>query len=844
MRVPLSWLKEYVDIDMPIEQLAQRLTMAGLEVAAIEYVGRKPPQRRQGLHAAKEETEPKRESLSWENIYVGEIIEVKPHPNADRLRQALVNYGQEQPATSVVGAPNINIGDRGQKVALALAGAKLVDAYAKEFKLFTVKPTRLRGVASEAVICSEKELGISDDHTGVLILDDDAPIGAPLAEFIGDIVLELDLTPNLSRCLSIIGVAREVAALTGKRLKIKRSDLNKSGSINDQVEVEIADTDLCSRYSAGLIRDIKIGPAPFWMRWRLILAGMRPINNIVDITNYVMLEWGQPLHAFDYDKLHSKKGKQAKAIIVRRAKLGEKITTLDGVERDLTEDMLLITDGAGPVAIAGVMGGLETEVTEQTRNILLESANFSWVNNRRTSQALKITSEASLRFSRGLPAELTVPALRRASGLMQNLAGGNACGIVDVYPVKQEKKTIELAPFEVKRILGMEVSAERIIGILEALEFKCEKKDDLLKVTVPDHRLDVEIPADLIEEIARVIGYEQIPTTLLSDTLPPQHRNLDLELEERVRDILVGCGLTEVITYSLTNLGSIAKLDPTKKPPDAKEYIKLANPLTSEREYLRKTLMTSILETVQSNLRYTDRIAIFEIGRVYLPKTGASPKSKVQSLPEEPRRLCIALTGPRYERSWAAGRILTDFFDLKGVVEALLKNLGLKNYAFRKVEHPTFHPQRVAALILDGESIGIMGEVRAEVALSFDLSGRIFLAELDLERLLKMVPATRYYEPLPRFPEIIRDIAVVVDEDVSNEQIYNAIVMAGGQLLKQVTLFDLYRGEPIPKEKKSLAYSLTYRAEDRTLTDEEVNEIHQRIQQRLEQELGAQVRGL
>lgn len=832
MRVPLSWLREYVDIEIPVEELAQRLTAAGVEVAAVERIPHPP--------------------LNWAKIYVGQILEVKSHPNAERLRIAVIDYGKGRSVSSVVGAPNIQIGDKGQKVPLAEAGAVLIEGHSDFKKLFTVQAAQIRGVTSEAVICSEKELGLSDDHTGVLVLDDDAPVGAPLSDILGDVVLELDLTPNLARCLSIIGVAREVAALTGKRLKLNEAaalpQWEATGEpIEDQVEIKIADKGLCARYSASLIKGVEIRPSPFWLRRRLTLAGQRPINNIVDITNYVMLEWGQPLHAFDYEKLQTLNGKRR--IVVRRAKPGEKITTLDGVERTLTEEMLLITDAKStrstrPIALAGVMGGLETEVSESTQNILLESANFNGFNNRRTAQALKLFSEASLRFSRGVPPELTVFALKRATLLMRQLAGGIiAQGIADVYAVKRRPKIIQITPAEVERILGIKLSAERIVGILESLDFRCKATKRSITVTVPYHRLDVEIEADLTEEIARLISYDQIPSTLIYDALPPQRRNLSLELEMRVKEILVGCGLTEVITYSLTNLDSITKLDPDKKLVDGSSYIKIANPLSREREYMRQTLMNSLLETVEKNLRHTDRVAIFEIGRIYLPTSDAK-------LSEEPRRLGIALAGPRQLTGWQVGKLSgraaasMDFFDLKGIIERLLTHLQIGRYAFAPARHATFHAGRAASLMLHGEPIGVLGEIHPKVREHFDISSeRVCLAEVDLERLLNQVKLERYYEPIPRFPAVERDIALIIDAAVPAERIKELIEKTGGAWLKKITLFDLYRGEQIPKEKKSLAYSLTYQADDRTLTDEEVNRVHEKIQRTLEQELGAQVRG-
>jgi len=820
MKVPLSWLREYVDITLPLDELAERMTFAGLEVNAIERIG---------------------EDWDRDHIVVGQIVEVRPHPNADRLTIAVVDHGAAEPQAVVTGAPNIRVGDRGQKVAFAREGARLIDGYAEEHRYITLKPVKIRGVLSAGMVCSEKELGLSDEHEGILILDDDAPLGVPLQDYLGETVLDLDLTPNLGRCLSIVGVAREVAALTGQRPKLSEPAMTAEGApINGQVALEIADPDLCPRYSATLIRDVKIGPSPVWLQQRLRAAGIRPINNIVDVTNYVMLEWGQPLHAFDYDTLRGRQGEDRPVIIVRRALPGETLLTLDNVPRQLSENMLLITDGGGPVAIAGVMGGLDTEIGSSTTNVLLESANFDNLNNRRTSQMLKLHSEAALRFGRGLPPQTTVIAARRASELMRQVAGGVvAQGIADAYPRPPRVRTIDFRTSEVERLLGVDLTHERVVEILESLEFACQSGDepDTLRVTVPYYRLDVDIPADLVEEVARIVGYERIPETLLRDVLPPQRRNPSLEGELRVRDILAACGLAEVITYSLTNLESVARLHPAQEIPDADAYIRLANPLTPDREFMRRTLKNALLETMAANLRFVKRVAISEIARVYLPQPD-------QELPDEPRRLAIAMSGPRRAISWAdtvEGEM--NFSDLKGVVETLLDRLHLADRAFEPAQDATFQEGRAARLIVAGQEIGLLGEVHPLVRENFGLPAqRVCLAEFDLEALLAQVPETRYYEPLSRFPAVTRDLALVVDEGVPAAQVREAIVKAGGKLLQQVELFDVYRGEQVPPDKKSLAYTLTYQADDRTLVDEEVSRLQTRIQKKLEGQLGATLR--
>ena len=831
MRVPMSWLKEYVDINLPLSELAERLTLAGLEVAAIETIG---------LPGAE---------LPWERdkIVVGEVVEVKPHPNADRLVLAVVDYGAPEYETVVTGAPNLfpylGKGNLHLKVAFAIEGARLYDGYAADKKVVRLKKTRIRGIPSRAMVCSEKELGLGDDHTGIIILPDDAPSpGTPLSDYLGDVVLDLDLTPNLARCFSMVGVAREVAALTGASLRLPDTSMLAEGDpVDDQVKIVIQDPDLCNRYSAAIIRKVEIGPSPFWMQRRLIMAGMRPINNIVDITNYVMLELGQPLHAFDYDLLLERArrtGHDIPTIIVRRAHPGERMTTLDGVEREFTSDMLLIADTAGPIAIAGVMGGAETEIHEGTHNILLESAHFDFICNRRTAKALKIPSESTARFGRGVPASGTVAAAQRAGELMRTLAEGVvAQGIADEYPVKQPQVVIDFPLSEVERIMGMSLPKEKVIRILASLEFGIDDQGDHLLVTVPQHRLDVSIPADLIEEIARVYGYDRLSETLISDELPPQRNNRALELEERVRDILVGAGLQEVITYSMRNLETYALLTPGGSPPNPDDYVRLANPLTPEREYLRRTLMADLLETTRDNLRFVERVAIFEIGRVFWPREG-------ELLPDEPRHLGIAMTGPRVPRSWLDPEAPPfDFFDLKGVVEALLRGLNVRGVNFAPGEHPTLHPGRTARLLMGEVEIGVLGEVRPQVRDAFELGERrVCLAEFNLEKLLAAAGEPVRMTPVSPYPAVYEDLAVVVDEQVPAARVTEVIYRAGGKLLRRALLFDVYRGEQIGAGKKSLAYALTYQADDRTLDAKTVAQLRARIVKRLAREVGATLR--
>lgn len=827
MRVPMSWLKEYVDVPVPAEELAERLTFAGLEVSSIQTIG---------LPGS---------SLPWdrERILVGQVQEVRPHPNADRLVLALVKYGDGEPKTVVTGAPNLRIGESGQKVAFALEGARHWDGYAATSEITTLKGRKVRGVFSDAMILSEKELGLSDDHTGVLILDASAPVGVPLATYLGDVVLDAEITPNMARCMSVLGVAREVAALTGGRVRPPREQMQAHGApIEGQVSVAIADPTLCARYAATLIAGVSIGPSPEWMRRRLRLAGVRPINNVVDVTNYVMLECGQPLHAFDYDVL-VRRAKGVPQITVRPARPGEVLTTLDGMTRPLGPERLLITDTAGPIAVAGIMGGAETEVTETTTRILLEAANFNFVSIRKTTQALKLPSEASARFGRGVPPSAAGPAAMRATELMRTLGGGEiARGVVDCYPAPQVPAVVTLTTAEIRRILGMEMPRAEIERILTSLEFRCEPVGETgLQVTAPDHRLDIGTgvvgAADLIEEVARITGYDRIPMTEMADTLPPQRDNLTVDLEERVRDLMVGAGLQEVITYRLTTPEREAALVPGQGQAAGRAFVTLANPISADRVVLRQSLLPGLLEIVAQNARLRDRLWFFEVGSVFLPQ-GSGP------LPAEPRKLGIGMAGLVTSASWQdTAPARTGFFELKGVVEGLLRGLQLQDAGLEPIAHPSFAPGRSARLSLGGREVGILGEIHPDVRKAFDLpAGTICVAELDLDGLLSRVSLTYRVSPVPRFPPALQDIALVVDEEVPAAQVLEMIRSTAGPLLAEVRLFDVYRGKQVRSGKKSLAFSLAFQAMDRTLTDAEVEAEKRRILEAAAR-LGAYLRG-
>lgn len=834
MKVPLKWLNDYVDLSLPVAELVERMTLAGLEVASVRPIGLPVPE---GLRAKAEDATP-----VWdrEKIVVGEIVSVDRHPDADRLTLPTVAYGGGRTKQLVTGAPNIKVGDKGQKVAVALAGSVLFDGHSEQKVLKELKPTKIRGVPSDAMVCSYKELGISEEHEGIIILENDAPVGTPLADFMGDMVVEIDVLPNMARCLSMLGVAREVAALTGKKVCYPPTREGESKGPSDFAKVEIEDPKLSRRYAAALIKDVRIGPGPGWMQRRLSYAGMRPISNIVDITNYVMLEWGQPLHAFDYDLLVARAKGKTPTIIVRPARPGEVLVTLDGQKRELAPENLVIADTQGPIALAGVMGGAETEVSDKTKNILLESANFDFVSIRRTMKQFNLPSEASVRFSKGIHPETVRPAALRAAQLMAEHAGGTvAPGLVDSYPAPLPPQVVTLELAEVQRSLGIDFSLEEAERTLESLEFKVESASaGTLKATVPPHRIDIQVgPADLIEELARLHGYDRLPATLLADRMPRQETNKAVVFEDQLRDILVSCGLQEVITYSLTTPEREALLGPVSG-----DYVRLLNPISSERVVMRQRLLASILEVAAANLRHEDDVRFFEIGPIYLPK---------EKLPDEPRRLAILLTGKRGIPFWqdSASQVAApgplDFFDLKGIIEALTIDLHLSDVVFEPAKAEYLHPSRSATLVLGKtQHLGVFGQLHPKVAEGLGLSERAMLVgEFDLEALQAAVPDRYAYTPVPRFPAALRDIAVIVPDTVSAERVAAEITVAGGDLVRGLRLFDLYRGESIPPGTKSLAYALTYQADDRTLTDKEVDKAHKKIEDRLKHVLKAQIRG-
>jgi len=877
MKIPISWLKDYIDLDgLSVEDIARKLTLAGLEVDEIKYAGLPMPEYKDG-----EKHEFKTSGISWdrEKLVVAEIREVKAHPNADRLTLLDLFDGKEN-QTVLTGAPNIfhlkGTGklDKPIKAAYAKEGTTLYDGHVEGLELMTLKRTKIRGVESYSMVCSEKELGISEEHEGIILLDDNAPVGMPLADYMGDAVLDISIVPNMARNANVIGIARELAALTGREMrkqgksKISRQVDKETGkhgvrstqSVRDLIEIEITNPELNPRFVAGLIRDIEIKPSPYHIQRRLRLAGMRPINNIVDATNYAMLDIGQPLHAFDYDVLVGRISNSTNKIkiITRAAKDGEKLTTLDGKERELTSANVLVCDEKGPLALAGVMGGQESEVYDaskeildatgveinaavgkvtmrgkSTMNVLLEGAAWNPMNIRKTAGQHNLPSEASFRFSRGVHPAMAEQGVKRGLELMAEWSGGQiAPDLVDVYPLKPKDPTITVTTKDVKRLLGIDLTAKQIAELLTRLEFECKVEKDSVKAKTPPHRLDIGEGvvglADVLEEVARVYGYDRIPETRMSDSLPPQIGNPKHEWEEHARDILTSLGVQEVVSYRMTSPERESRLVAHD------EYVALANPIAPERRMMRRSLLASLLENVEKNAR-VESIAMFEIGSVFEPVKN--------ELPKEPRKLAIAMTGLRTQSSWDVKDSASfDFYDMKGRLELLLSGLRLSGISYTPTDGVTYlHPGKAAEVKVNGQTVGVFGELHPLVKEKYDFEDSpVIVAEFDLDALQSAAPSYGI-TPVSEFPPVLEDIAIIVDESVAAERVEGLIRQTGGKTVTRVRLFDVYRDEKIGAGKKSLAYSLTYQSE-KTMTDAEAAAIRTKIVKRLEHEVGAKLR--
>ena len=799
MKVPLSWLKQYVDVDLPAQDLAHRLTMAGIEVGEVEVIG------------------------GWSEVFVGHVTGVRPHPNADRLRLCVVSTGSEE-LEVVCGAPNVAVG---QNICFAKAGANIYNTHTERHEV--LEAAKIRGVESQGMICSAVELGLGDDHSGIIELPEDAPVGALLDDYMGDTVLDLELTPNRLDCLSVLGVAHEVAALTGKTVKEPETNYKEAGApITEQIDISVGSPELCRRYTASLLQGVKIGPSPQWLQDRLTRAGLRPINNVVDVTNFVMLEYNQPLHSFDYDLI-----KDA-TVIVRRARPDEMLTTLDGIERKLTVENLVIADANDAIGIGGVIGGANSEISVNTVNVLLESATFDGTNNRETAQTLGLRTEATLRFEKGLRPELAPIALRRATGLIQEVAGGTvAPGIVDVLSDEgADAPVVPLTGEKIRRMLGMEVDQKRVQETLDALGFTWESAGEFeLKVTVPYWRNDVNIEEDLVEEVVRTIGYDSVPTTMLSSSIPFQQPVPVMGLRDQIKDLLASEGIQEVINYplvTLQQLEQVEQLDPANLP------MRVTNPMSADREYLRTTLRASLLATLAANQGHgAGPFRLFEAGRVFWPREG--------DLPDERETVAGVLAGLRHEPSWLEDDSLLDFYDAKGVVELVLNRLGVLA-TYEPSDDPSFHPGRCAVIKVADAVIGVVGEVHPVVMDRLGLeSPQVAAFELYLGPILAALPdGQQQFEPLPRYPSATRDLALVMPTDVDAGQVTRLILRHRG--VDRADLFDIYAGENLAEGTKSLAFHVYFQARDRTLTNEEVNRSLDGLLRILERELKVTLR--
>jgi phenylalanyl-tRNA synthetase beta chain len=804
MFVSYKWLQEYVDLSgITAKELADKITKSGIEVENVEVLNK-----------------------GVKGVVVGHVLEREQHPNADKLSKCLVDIGEGEAVQIICGAPNVA---KGQKVAVAKVGAVLPGN-------FKIKKAKLRGEESYGMICSLQELGIESKLVakeyadGIFVFPNNAPVGADALELLNldDEVLELGLTPNRADCLSMIGVAYEVAAILGREVKLPKVELHEtSENIDDYISVKVEATEDNPLYAARVVKNVKIGPSPLWMQTRLMAAGIRPHNNVVDITNYILLEYGQPLHAFDYDRLGSKE------ILVRRAKAGEKIVTLDDVERTLTEDHLVITNGTEPVALAGVMGGANSEVQNDTTTVLIESAYFTSASIRKSSKDHGLRSEASTRFEKGIDPARTKEALDRAAALMVQYAGGEiVSGVAEVNTLKQEEVVVTITIDRINGVLGTAITKDEVAAILTNLQFAFTEDNGTFTITVPSRRRDISIPEDIIEEVARLYGYDNLPTTLPVAESQPGKLTPYQAKRRKVRRYLEDAGLFQAITYSLTS-----EEKATKFAIETAEPIRLAMPMSEERSVLRQSLIPHLLEVVSYNrARQIENVAVYESGAVYLAKDA-------HELPEEKERLAGAVTGVWHAHLWQGEKKVVDFYVVKGILDGLFQLLGLTNrIEYKQAKRDGMHPGRTADILLDGNSIGFVGQLHPNVLKENDLK-ETYVFELALSDLLNAEVEDIRYLQIPRFPSMTRDIALVVDKAVIAGDLQKTIVKAGGELLKEVAIFDVYEGDRLPEGKKSIAFSLRYFDPERTLTDEEVTEVHEKVIQAVEQQFGATLRG-
>ncbi|MCK4919182.1 MAG: phenylalanine--tRNA ligase subunit beta [Candidatus Pacebacteria bacterium] len=787
MKISYKWLEEYVDINVTPEKLAELLTMHCFEVENIIYQGK-------GL----------------EDVVVGEVLEKEKHPDADKLSVVKVKISDNEISEIVCGAPNIAIG---QKVLVAKLGAEIPCG-------LKIEKRKVRGVESSGMVCAEDELGLGENHEGIMVLDEKSKVGTLAQDILGldDVIFEIDILPNRAHdCLSHLGVAREVAVLLESKIKNQKSNMDlRISNSSKELEVKIKNEELCRRYSAVIINSVKIKESPSWLKNRLESCDIRSINNIVDITNFVMLSIGQPMHAFDADKLNGK-------IIVRNAKKGEKIVALDENKYELTENDLVIADEKNPIAIAGVMGGLETAVDENTKNIIFEAANFQGTNIRKTSSRLKLSSESSYRFEREIDPEIITSAIEMAVNLTKELSSGDIKdSVTDIYPSPEKRRNIKFNFSRIENLLGIEIEKEKVFSILISLGFEVSQNDDEIEVLVPTFRRDVEKANDIIEEIGRINGYEMIEEVFANVPMKSVIQDKTLLMEKDIRKTLEGLGFFEVYNYSFLGEKEISGVQ-----LKIEDHLELQNPLSEEFMFMRTSLLPDLLNNTRDNLKHRDSFKLFELGRIYL-------KNSKDNVDE--RKILSGIMVSKNQKE-------TLFYDAKEQLELILEKIGVERLSYRKIENPEsfWHKGRSAEILSKKKVIGKIGEIHPIVLNNFDLTSKVIYFEIYIEELVSFYGEIKKYQKINKFPEVELDLSVVFNESVQWGEIKKAINSTSNNLIQGIEPFDIYRGENLGENKKSIAFRISYQAEDRTLTDEEVKTIQDEIIIKLEK-LGGEVR--
>lgn len=810
MQVSIKWLKDYIDFTETPQQLADKLTMAGIPVENIIDPG-------EGL----------------EKVVTGRIEKLEPHQNSDHLQICTMNVGQKENIIIVTGAQNVA---EGQIVPVAMVGAHLPNG-------MKISKGKLRGVVSNGMLCSAQELRLDleklppEQKNGIFILPADTPVGIPAKDVLGlnDVVLEFELTANRADCFSVIGLVREIAAITGNKphfpeISVQEDDNTK---LSDIFSVEIADSDLCSRFSTRMLKNVKIGPSPEWMQQRLEGAGIRSINNVVDVTNFVMVELGHPMHAYDYDRIAGHK------LIARRAVEGEELHTLDDTSRKAKGEMLVIADAQKAAGLAGIMGGFETEITNETTTVVLESADFYGPCIRRTARACGLSSEASGRFERGIDSETTIKALDRAAQLLQEMGACTVCkGIVDVYPNPKKPNYVTFTAKQINDYLGTEISKQIMTDIISSVGFEIMKDEkDEVTVKVPSWRNDVSRMADISEEIARLYGYDKIESALPEGVSMQGGQSDKQTFIDRVKQSLSAQGLCETISFALTNKTAFDKLN-IPQSDVLRQAIPIMNPLSDEYPLIRTTLLSSVFDNLSRNLsRQNDNVAIFEVGTVFFPKS-----LPMTDLPDEVVKIAGAITGRRHAHIWNQPNNMVDFYDVKGIIEELFADLRVTRYTVEAGTHYAMHPGKTAVFKKGRDVLATVGEVHPAVLTAYGITKPVYIFELDAKTVMKYMTKDFKYKALPKYPAINRDLSMLVDADINSADIEKVMTKAAGQNLVQITLFDVYTGKQIEEGKKSLAFSLTFQSNDKTLTDAEVNASIEKIIDKLQNNFNADLR--